>query len=40
MTRVNDPAPFRLNVTRFLKSGSNTIRIEPFSPRSEKLVVY
>ena len=32
--------PFRLNVTRFLKSGSNTIRIEPFSPRSAKLVVY
>jgi hypothetical protein len=32
--------PFRLNVTRFLKSGSNTIRIEPFSPRFAKLVVY
>ena len=32
--------PFRLAVTRFLKSGANTIRIEPFSPRSAELVVY
>ncbi len=32
--------PFRLDVTGLLKSGSNTIRIEPFSPRNAKLVVY
>jgi hypothetical protein len=40
MTMVNDPAPLRLNVTDLLKSKSNTIRIEPFSLRSAKLVMY
>ena len=32
--------PFRLDVTKHLKTGPNTIRIVPFSPKSAKLVVY
>jgi hypothetical protein len=32
--------PLRLDVTRFLKPGSNTIRMEPFAPKSARLVVY
>ena len=32
--------PLRLNVTRFLKSGSNTIHLDPFAPKSARLVVY
>ena len=32
--------PLRLNVTRFLKSGTNSIRLDPFAPKSAKLVVY
>ena len=32
--------PLRLNVTRLLKPGSNTIRLEPFAPKSARLVVY
>jgi hypothetical protein len=32
--------PLRLNITRFLKSGENTIRIDPFRPESARLVVY
>jgi len=32
--------PLRLNVTQHLKTGPNTIRMEPFSPKSAKLVAY
>jgi len=32
-------APLRLAVTPYLKRGPNTIRIEPFAPRSARLVV-
>jgi len=32
--------PFRLHVTKHLKTGPNTIRMGPFSPKSAKLVVY
>jgi len=32
--------PFRLEVTKFLKAGSNSITITPFAPKSAKLVVY
>jgi hypothetical protein len=32
--------PLRIEVTAYLKSGANTIRIEPFAPRSVRLVVY
>ena len=32
--------PFRLDVTKFLKPGSNSITIAPFAPKSAKLVVY
>jgi hypothetical protein len=32
--------PFRLDVTKHLKAGSNAITITPFAPRSAKLVVY
>jgi hypothetical protein len=32
--------PFRLDVTKLLKTGPNTIRMEPFSPKSAKLVAY
>lgn len=32
--------PLRLDVTAFMKPGANTIRIEPFAPRSARLVVY
>jgi hypothetical protein len=31
--------PFRLDVTRHLKHGANTIRIAPFAPKSVRLVV-
>jgi hypothetical protein len=31
--------PLRLDVTRHLKSGSNRLRIEPFSPESARLIV-
>ncbi len=32
--------PLRLEVTRFLKPGSNTIYLNPFAPKSARLVVY
>ena len=32
--------PFRLDVTRHLRSGTNTVVIEPFAPRSAWLMVY
>lgn len=32
--------PMRLDVTAHLKSGANTIRIEPFPPKAARLVVY
>jgi hypothetical protein len=32
--------PLRLDITRFLKPGTNSIRIEPFAPASVSLVVY
>lgn len=32
--------PLRLDVTSSLKAGENTIRIEPFSPKSARLTVY
>ena len=32
--------PLRLNVTRFLKPGPNTIRLDAFAPRSARLVIY
>ena len=32
--------PLRLDVTRCLKPGSNTIRLDPFAPKSARLVVY
>jgi hypothetical protein len=32
--------PLRLNVSRFLKPGANTIRIEPFAPQSARLATY
>ena len=31
--------PLRLDVTRLIKHGSNTILIEPFAPHSARLVV-
>ncbi|MFO0889933.1 MAG: glycosyl hydrolase [Isosphaeraceae bacterium] len=31
--------PFRLDVTRRLRPGANTIRIEPFAPRTARLVI-
>jgi hypothetical protein len=31
--------PLRLNVTRVLKAGPNTIRLDPFAPKSARLVV-
>jgi hypothetical protein len=31
--------PFRLDVTRLLRAGSNEIRIEPFAPRSARLAI-
>ena len=32
--------PFRLEVTKFLKPGANSITITPFAPKSAKLVAY
>jgi hypothetical protein len=32
--------PFRLDVTALLKSGANTIRIEPFAPKTAHLAVF
>lgn len=32
--------PLRLDITRHLKPGQNTVRIEPFAPVSARLVVY
>ena len=32
--------PLRLEVTKLLKPGSNTLRIEPFAPKSARLVFY
>jgi hypothetical protein len=32
--------PLRLDVTAYLKPGANTIRIEPFAPKSAQLVIY
>ena len=31
--------PFRLDVTRHLKHGKNTVKIEPFAPKSVRLIV-
>ena len=31
--------PFRLDVTKYLKHGVNTVKIEPFAPKSVRLVV-
>ena len=31
--------PFRLDVTRHLRHGENTVKIEPFAPKSVKMVV-
>lgn len=31
--------PFRLDVTKSLKNGVNTVKIEPFAPKSVRLVV-
>jgi len=31
--------PFRLDVTRFLKHGVNTVKVEPFAPKSIRLVI-
>jgi hypothetical protein len=33
-------APMRLDITRWLKPGANTLRLEPFAPTSLKLLVY
>ena len=33
-------APLRLDVTRFLTAGHNTLRLEPFAPSAVKLAVY
>ncbi len=32
--------PLRLEVSRYLKAGTNKIHIEPFAPRTAKLIVY
>ena len=32
--------PLRLDVTRWIKAGENSVRIEPFSPREARLCVY
>jgi hypothetical protein len=32
--------PLRLDITRLLKPNANTIRIEPFAPKSARLVIY
>ena len=32
--------PLRLDVTRHLRTGTNTLRIEPFAPRAARLAVY
>ncbi len=32
--------PFMLDVTKLVKAGSNTVRIEPFAPKTAKLGVY
>jgi hypothetical protein len=32
--------PFRLDVTRHLRPGTNTFRIEPFAPRTVRLAVH
>jgi hypothetical protein len=32
--------PLRLEVTRWIKAGENSVHIEPFSPREAKLCVY
>jgi hypothetical protein len=32
--------PLRLEITRVLRAGANSVRIEPFAPASAKLVVY
>jgi hypothetical protein len=32
--------PARLEVSRYLKSGANTLRIEPFAPESVRLAIY
>jgi hypothetical protein len=33
-------APLRLDITRLLKPGNNTLRLEPFAPASLRLGVY
>ena len=32
--------PLRLDITAHLKTGANTIRIEPFAPKSARLVIF
>ena len=32
--------PWRLEITRHLKAGENTIQIEPLAPKAAKLVFY
>ena len=32
--------PLRLDVTRWIKAGENSVRIEPFSPSAVRLCVY
>lgn len=32
--------PFRLDVTRWIQTGTNQLRIEPFAPKNVRLVVY
>ena len=32
--------PLRLDVTKFVKAGGNTIRIEPFAPKSAQLLIF
>jgi hypothetical protein len=32
--------PLRLEISKHLKPGLNTIRLEPFAPKSARLVVY
>jgi hypothetical protein len=32
--------PLRLEITKHLKPGANSVRIEPFAPKSARLVAY
>ncbi|MDO8587071.1 MAG: hypothetical protein Q7T82_08540 [Armatimonadota bacterium] len=33
-------APYRLNVTSFIKPGGNIFEIEPYAPKAVRLLVY